>query len=251
MNLLEYQRAVLRLSLSLAPDARELPAFSLYRHMVRTRFVAMARVAFRRSWSLLGEAACEASFARFLDSPGPRSPILREVIASFGEHACADPTLLAQAHPAAVDLLRFELAKWRIAAADARTPPTWQVRELDFEGVLVPNPNLSSLALQHEVAEEGEPSSALDPHTLLVYRREGEEHVHWYRAPALLADLLAPSAQHGQTLATLVQAAFARRREAPEELLEELAQALTVALERGVLKGVRDADAPSAPSSLE
>jgi hypothetical protein len=247
MSLAEYQRAVLRLCLALEPDARELPGFSLYRHMVRTRFVAMAQVAFRRSWSLLGEDACAASLARFLDSPGPRSPILREVIASFGEYACADWTLLEHAHPAALDLLRFELAKWHIAAADARTPCAWQVRELDFDGVLVPNPNLSLLTLAHEVSEEAEPSSAPDPHMLLVYRRQGEEHVHWYRAPALLADLLASAAQRDQPLAELVQAAFERRREAPEHLLEELASALSVALERGVLMGVRDPESAASP----
>jgi hypothetical protein len=246
MKLAAYQRAVLRLSLAREPDLRELPEFSLYRHMVRTRFVAMAQAAFRRSWSLLGEAACEASLARFLDSPGPRSPILREVIASFGAHACADPTLLRDAHPAALDLLRFELTKWRIAAADAHTPPAWQVRELDFEGVLVPNPNLSLLALEHEVSEDGEPGSARDPHTLLVYRREGEEHVHWYRAPELLAELLAPAGQE-HTLAELVQAAFARRGEPAEDLLEQLATALTIAVERGVLQGVRDPQGQPSP----
>ena len=261
MTLEEYQRAVLRLGLALANDGSELPGFLLYRQLIRARFVGMARIAFRRTWALLGEAACEASFARYLAEQSPRSPILRQVIGDFAEFAERDALLWVAAPSAARDLLRFEAAKWRIASADAQLDESLVVRELDFEGVLVLNPNLVVLALQHDVSEAESDNSATraggsarfyahDPHALLVYRRPGDDDVHWYRAPALLCELLDASRGAEQPLGTLVQAAFLRRgASADEALLEELASALSVAVERGVLCGVRDPRAE--PSHLE
>lgn len=261
MTLQEYQRAVLRLGFALHHDAGELPGFGLYRQLIRTRFVAMVRNAFRRSWALLGETACEASFARYLADESPRSPILRQVIADFAEFAGRDAVLFADPPVAARDLLRFEAAKWRIASADAQLPQGWFVRELDFDGVLVLNPNMVVLTLQHDVSAGESAPEAHDPHALLVYRRPGDDDVHWYRAPELLRALIEASSGAEQTLGALVQAEFARRAPAAdlhghealqastEALLEELASALSVASERGVLCGVREPEAK--PSRLE
>ena len=85
-----------------------------------------------------------------------------------------------------------------------------------------------------------------EPHTLLVYRRRDDDAVRWYRAPALLAELLALAAEPGHvqaTLGALVAELFHRLAPAPEqleELLTNLSGALAVAVERSVLWGVYD-----------
>jgi len=258
MTLAEYQRAIVQLGFAAdEPQDPALAPFALYRQMIRARLLAMAEVAYRRSWALLGAPACSASFARFLALEPPKSPLIREVIGAFAAFAEAelgaltDPprtswtgALLAGAPPEARDLLRFEAAKWRVASAPAPLP-AGALSEVDFDGVLVLNPSLELLALDFAVCEPGAGPPAEDPHTLLVYRRRDDDDVRWYRAPALLAELLvmasAPAVPPA-TLGGLVAALFARRAPAPgqaEPLLEELAAALTVAVERDVLWGVR------------
>ncbi|MDB4975408.1 MAG: hypothetical protein JWN48_3749 [Myxococcaceae bacterium] len=248
MNLAAYQRAVLERAFALESEP-VLPGFELYRQLIRARFSSMAQVAFRRSWLLLGERACAESFARFLASHRPRSPILREVIASFGDFALDDRALLAGAAAWAPDLLRFEASVWRVASADDRS--LGELRDVDFEGVLVFNPTLVQLALQHDVSEPTRESVTLS-HTLLVYRRRGQDQVHWYRAPALLRELLALAGEQERPLGELVRTLFAQRSAAEgEALLEELAAALTTAVERDVLWGVRGGAAPGGPSRLD
>lgn len=250
MKLAEYQRAVLHQSLAL-DSAPALPDFALYRQMIRGRFEAMAQIAFRRSWSLLGASRCAASFARYLSAVGPRSPILREVIGAFAEFAVDDAALLTGAAELAVDLLRFEASIWRVASAEDPVPDERPVRELDFEGVLVLNPTLAQLALKYDVCQP-EPRTSYDPHTLLVYRRPGEDDVHWYRAPELLRELLELSDGGERSVGAVVQDVLSRR--APHTrgaALEELAGAVTLAVERGVLRGVRDAGASAQMHRLQ
>jgi hypothetical protein len=213
-------------------------------------------VAYRRSWALLGEAPCAASFARFLAETPPQSPIIREVILAFARFAERDEVLFEQAPPEARDLMRFEAAKWRVAGAaaelcpparaDASTVGCEALREVDFDGVLVVNPTLQRLALEHVVDDEAARTGARELHTLLVYRRRDEDDVRWYRAPALLAELLvlAAGSEFAQaTLGALVAELVRRRGPAPEqveELLTILTGDLAVAVERSVLWGVYD-----------
>jgi hypothetical protein len=272
MKLAEYQRAIVELGFAVdEPRDAALAPFALYRQMIRARLFAMAEVAYRRSWALLGEPACAASFARFLAREPPSSPLIREVIGAFaafaeaelggraepGPHALGG-ALLAGAPPEARSLLRFEAAKWRVASAEARLAGQVTLREVDFDGVLVLNPSLERLALDYPVYEALDASlvpgptarrderAGRDPHTLLIYRRRDDDDVRWYRAPALLAELLelsSAAAAAQQPLGGLVAALFARRAPGPgevESLLEELAAALTVAVERDVLWGVRE-----------
>lgn len=232
MELEAYQRALL--GLCFAPrEPPELPGFGLYRELVRSRFLGMARMAFRGTCALLGERAFVDSFAGYLAATPPTSPYIREVIAAFASYAELDRTLLAAA-PHARCLLRFEAAKWQVANASATVDAA--VREVDFDGVLVLNPTLRALELEYLVAESDTP--ARDPHMLLVYRRPDHDDVRWYRASPVLAELLAQALGEPQPLATLVQNIGAKHSR-DQELLEGLASALTVAVERGVVLGVR------------
>jgi hypothetical protein len=259
VKLADYQRAVVELSFSVddcTPPA--LPGFALYRQLIRARLFAMAAQAYRRSWALLGDPASSACFARFLAARPPRSPLIREVIGEFAAFAQQDPSVLAGAPPHARDLLSFEAAKWRVASAPARHRPGASaplhgpesggggaVRDVDFDGVLVCNPTLERLALTYPVSEDPVPRLEAAPHTLLVYRRRGDDDVRWYRAPALLDELLAlDRAEPGRALGEHVRTLFGRRPVSPGEaasLLEALAAALAVAVEREVLWGVRPA----------
>ena len=236
MTLANYQRSLCRLAFGMQlPD--EQAAFVVYREMIRARFFGMARVAYRRSWALLGAAVCDASFARYLAAEPPSSPLVREVIASFLPFALRDEVLCAAA-PFARDLLRFEAGKWCTSDAPSPAPPP--LAEVDFEGVLVLNPTLSVLSLSYavdDVAHAAPP--ACGAFALLIYRRVAEDDVHWYRATPMFGALLT-RAQHGDySFGVLLRDAFAACARAPDEsLLTELAGELALAVERGVLLGV-------------
>lgn len=252
MSLLEYQRALMRVSLELTPRAEDLALlgdeerFRMYRHMVRSRLEGMAEVAFKRARELVGEPAFAASYARFLAQGGPQSPLIREVTAAFGRFAQSDAALLA-AQPAHVpDLFAFELAKWEVAYAPASYPVLGEagLRELDFEGKPVLNPVLKRLTLDRavlpfcdlDVAPQGDAAQFC----LLVYRPLHND-VRWWALSPFFAGLVARFEQGQQSLADAVRAeADLQARAVDEALLEELATDLTLAVQRGVLFGVRD-----------
>lgn len=233
MTLAAYQDALCALAFGREPPAA-LADFAVYREMIRARLFGMAQVAFRRSWALVGVRPCDASFARYLATQPPTSPLVREVIADFAPFAVDDE--LGDEAPFARDLLRFEAAKWR--ASDAPFAPPGALAEVDFEGTLVLNPTLSVLMLAHSVDQDVPAPAA--PHALLVYRRADEDDVHWYRASSLFGALL-QRAQGGDYAfgALLREALSARALVADEALLSELAGELALAVERSVLLGVR------------
>jgi hypothetical protein len=258
VKLAEYQRSVLHASFALEPPEAELARlgdaerFHLYRRMIRGRLREMAAVAFKQSLAALGEAGFEACFDQYLAAQPPRSPFIRDVIADFGPFARAAARPLA-GPPYLADLLCFEEAKWRVAYAPVRLPKLGEdgVRELDFEGKPVLNPSLALLALEHAVhslfgspaepcASTPEAPPAPGPLTLLVYRPPAGDDVRWYAAEPLLASILRGARAGTTCLADLVRAAAAELGLLLDAaLLENLASALTVALSRGVVIGVR------------
>lgn len=247
MNLREYQQRVLRVSMALEPAADDLQslehaqAFSLYRHMIRTRLVGMAKVAFKQSCAQAGDAAFEACFARYLAQRPPRSPLIRDVVADFGPFAAADQQLLGPSPALLHDLLRFEEHKWRIGYAPGvyARPGQDGVRKLDFEGRPVWNFSLHVLVQRfpvHLTEGSAEPQAG----ELLMYRPPHTDEVRWYVADGFFAALWRRSQQHAETLAELVQRVAEERALALDAaLLEGLATSLTLAVERGVLLGVR------------
>lgn len=249
MNLIEYQRALIHGSFAAeeSEPSRQVfadPArFRLYRHMIRTRLHGMVRVAFRQARALVGEQSFEASFDRYLARKPPRSPLIRDVIAGFGPFARGDTALLEGAAGQLSDLLWFEEAKWRLAYQPCQRPRLGEdgVRELDFEGAPVLNPLLERLTLAYPVHTlAGEGTLAPIPTTLLVYRPDGIDEVRWCAADPLFAAILQRAAQGSETLAELVRAVAEQQGRALDEaLLESLASSLTLALQRGVLIGVR------------
>jgi hypothetical protein len=247
VNLSEYQRLFMTLSFQEdVPDAAfdelgERARFQLYRHMIRTRLLGMAKVAFRGTLETVGDEAFEASHRRYLAARPPRTPLIRDVIADFGRFAREDRALLSTAPTFLPDLLSFEELKWRVAyreVAYARVGGAG-VRELDFEGAPVLNPTLELLSLTFAVHELASGRCEAGPLVLLVYRPPDKDDVRWYAADALLAEVLTMAReQPREGLGALVRAAAARCGVALDQaLLEQLATSVTTALERGVLLG--------------
>ena len=235
-----YRAQLHALAFGHAIERSTLPGFEVYRDMIRMRLCALARGAYRRSWALLGEAACEACFARWLALAPPSSPLVREVIADFGAFALGDA--LADEAAFARDLLRFEAIRWTVADAPAPAPPL--TSELDFDGEPVLNPTLRVLALTHAVdVLQGRPEP-IAPTSLLIYRRSDDDHVRWYRVGPLCGALLSRARETRLGIGCLLPDLLAERGlTADPALLNELASALTVAVERGVVLGVRAAQA--------
>ncbi len=250
MNLLDYQRAVMRVSFDLSPSPQDLARlgddarWQTYRHMVRSRLEGMAEIAFKRAREVVGEQAFAQSFARFLAQSGAKSPLIREVTAAFGRFAQTDLTVLQTAPAHAPDVFAFELAKWEVAYAPARYPVLGQacVRELDFEGTAVLNPVLRQLSLAREALPfcDLDVAPSGDRFALLVYRPPHNE-VRWWAVSPFLAGLVARFERGQGSVADAVRAvASEQERTVDEGLLEELATDLTLAVQRGVLLGVRD-----------
>lgn len=239
MKLADYQAAVLGLAFADEPPSVLPGSFTLYREMMRDRLFAMAEVAYARSWAAHAEA-CERSFARFLATEPPTSPHLRHVIGAFGAFAASDSALLASLPAHAADLLRFEACVWNVASAPRDPAALTGLRELDFEGALALEPTLTSLRLTHGV-ESPATERAAESALLLVYRRASDDAtVHWYRASSPFAALLALVSEGPAALGTLVRRVLAPDGEDIDpEALSDLVADLTLALERGVVLGVR------------
>ncbi|MET0286400.1 MAG: hypothetical protein ABW352_18105 [Polyangiales bacterium] len=215
-TLAAYQRAMVSLAFAEDDTRPHIPGFELYRDMIRARLFDMARIAYTRSF----DAAC---FARYLADEPPASPFIREVVAGYGPYAERTSAGLPRS------LLRFETAKWQVASLPY---PVQEAGELDFEGVLVVNPTLVCVSLEHVVTED----DRAEPHTLLVYRRPDDHGVLWSRLPRV-ATLLADEAP-ARVLSERVAGFFARGGDTPDEAgLTRLADELTLAVERGILLG--------------
>jgi hypothetical protein len=272
MNLAEYQRRFI--ALSMAREATEqdfqefgTPArFLMYRQMIRSRLLGMARLAFKGTRELLGPNAFDRTFECYLAERPPKSPLIRDVVADFGPFVLAagpvrtaEPDRLSPERVALVsDLVRFEEAKWRVAYAKVPrlVVGEGELRELDFEGVPVLNPALVQLTLAHPVHElasadgqangidSGSPGSQArrsEPFQLLVYRPPSSDDIRWYPCGPLLGAVFA-GAQDGAALSLVElvrKAATSLGKELDAELLEELATGVTLALQRGVLLGSR------------
>lgn len=238
-----YRAQLHALAFAEAADPSALPGFAVYRDMIRTRLRGLARSAYRRSWALLGEAACDACFTRWLARSPPKSPLMREVVIDFGLFALHDA--LADAAPFARDLLHFESAKWNVADAPAGAQPA--TRELDFEGEPVLNPTLRVLTLTHAVDVVQAAPESIAPTSLLIFRRVDDDHVRWYRVGPLIGALLSRAGETRESFARLLPRVLAESARMPDAaLLNEVASALTAAVERGVVLGVRaDQGAPS------
>lgn len=170
----EVQRAFLRVCFDAEPRDEDLAALHaprerwlMYRHMVRSRLFEMVHKGLPKTLETMTRAKLDAAIARYLAERGPHTRFIREVVHELVEHALpawkVDPSL----PPHAIDLVRFEDTKWRVASAvfaDVACEP------FDFEKIPVFNPTLEVVEVIHRVDKT--PITALaEPHHILVYRK--------------------------------------------------------------------------------
>jgi hypothetical protein len=248
MDLASYQRTFMRVSFAAEPDAAELSRLGsrdgalLYRHMIRTRLLGMAKVAFKGCSSALGEDAFGHGFSDYLAGRPPQSALIRDVIADFAPFALADQSLLARGPAFLADLVRFEELKWRLAYAPSPELDRTRLRELDFVGAPLWNPLFRSLVLSHPVHVFAGGELSPEACELFVYRPPGSDEVRWYKSEPFFAALLHKSQEHpdGGFGELVPSVAEERSLTVDQGLLESLATSLTLAVERGVLLGVLD-----------
>jgi hypothetical protein len=228
MELEAYHRSLL--ALCFGPEGAS--PLAIYREMVRSRLLTMAKVAYSGAFALAGDELI-ARFERYLDESPPRTPHIREYIGEFARVA-------EELAPPLGSLVQFGAAKWR--AAQAQEASEGSLREIDFEGELVLNGTLQVVEVPCSVVDgEGrELATPTDgPQALLIYRRPAQDDVRWFVTSALLARLLRLAQQQRASLGALLPVALDQLSlYADEALLEGLVSALTVAVERQVVLGV-------------
>lgn len=228
MDLEAYQRSLLALCFGPLRDS----PLSIYRDMVRSRLLAMARVAYHGAFAL-SERELRERFERYLDASPPRTPLIREYIGDFAQAADDLPPPLSA-------LVHFGAAKWR--AANALDASHHALRELDFDGALALNgtlqvAELACTVLDGDGRELAEPLAAAQ--AVLVYRRPEQDDVRWFASDPLLARVLRLAQLRPASLSTLVPVAVDQLgMVADAGLLQRLVSALTLAVERRVVLGV-------------
>jgi len=180
-SLAELQRAFTRMCFDAEPAAEDLgllhaepERWLLYRSMVRSRLLEMARTGLPRSAEAIG-ARFEHDFSRYLAASPPLSRYIREIVHEFVSATLpeweADEALASHVP----DLVRFESTKWLVAALPY---PDLSAREIDFGAPAVINPTLRVVVVHHRVDRAATPPPRLEaPEHLLVYRKKDDPRI--------------------------------------------------------------------------
>jgi hypothetical protein len=176
MSLAEVQGAFARVCFDTEPREEDLALlyaprerWLMYRHMVRARLFQMIKNGLPKSAEVVGPARFDAAIGRYLAEHGPRTRFIREIVGELVRFALPiwerDPEVPGHA----VDLVRFEDAKWRAASAPI---PELALDAFDFERVPEWNPTLEVLEVSHRVDKNPiDPPRLPLPCTLLVFRK--------------------------------------------------------------------------------
>lgn len=196
--IVDHQRRFMNVLLSAEPSEDDLSRLGglrerwlLYRDMVRKRMRNMIRVALRRSVDAIGEGRYVELYDAWLAEEAPRTRYIREIVPAFTEHALprlgADPKVPRWA----LELMKYETARWLVGYEDAAPPA--EVSDFDFEKTPVMNPTLRLLRLAHRVHEplnEGETDYADSACAIAVYRNRDDDKIYTWVPNALSADLI-------------------------------------------------------------
>lgn len=139
--------------------------YDLYHRMVSKRLNRTMETALPRTRSAVPAHLWQKAFERWLTTPSPRTPHVRDVVPPFTR------VLLETVSPHACDLARFESACWQ-ARHDPRNEPPY--RTLTFHESLVLNDTLQLLSLDHPVHHRDERAKARRRTFLCVYRRNDD-----------------------------------------------------------------------------
>jgi hypothetical protein len=207
----------------------------LYRSMVRTRIVKVVRSSLPRTREILGEEAMKALVDAWLESAPPSTRYFWQLPLSFGAFA---EGRLPDAPPFVADLLRYELARWRVRHAEAPAAPV--VVDFTFDRAPVLNPSLVLHTFAHPVhLTDLAKLEAAQPTRVAIFR--GHDH----RADAVALNATAGALVEDwlggeRSVAESVRAiAKTRGLTLDQGFIEKLGSLLADFIERGMLLGSR------------
>ena len=214
-------------------DARWL----LYRRMVRSRLVALARQGLPKTAKLIGESELERAMSAYLADGGPRTRFLREVVFELVEHAAEAWRARDDLPEHLMDLARFEAAKWRTSAAVSDSEPA---TELDFELPPVFNPTTVAVPIQFRVDKDAEsPARLEEPHLALTYRKSGDPKVYVYVLNAIGARLFSAWREGGSCADGTRRVLADLGREPDAKFVDGMAGVLADLVEQEIVVGSR------------
>lgn len=213
------------------------PRWDLYRDMARARLLDLARGAYPRTRTTVGDALFDAVFEESLASAPPTTPYFWRVAADLG--APLEAALVRrEAESFVVDLVRLERARW--VAKHEPWAPRPPVREFAFEAAPVIDPSLRLLEVDHAIEEEFEGRPEERRATLAVHVRRSTEEVSVFVLNEAGAAILSAFAEGEGTAAERALAvARARGSRIDEGWLESLGTLLASLVEAELLLGSR------------
>lgn len=226
--------------------------WNIYRGMVRRRLLSELKIAYRRTADAVGDAVFEAAFEHVMATDPPKARFFHRVPAAFEPSASAFLAAAVEREPSlpphAVDLLRYEAARWAVSDLDDRVPDAASVGELNFDGVPVLNPALRLLSLAHAVHREPQADGGYEAGEFFValHRAADDEPVRAWSLSPVVHSLLAFITMTPASLTVAIQAVTRTHGIAlTETFLDGLCGTLAQFHERRLLLGSRAAEAPS------
>lgn len=206
----------------------------LYRSLVRSRLLKVARSAFPRTLATLPAGEFDAMVHAWFASGPPKQRFFWQVPLEFGAYALER---MPPTPPHGADLLRYEITCWRVRQKPATMP---DVSDFSFERPPVVHPTLEVVSLGHPVhLASAEAAGAAEPTRLCVYRNR--DHVTEALrlnpvAHALLEDWMTGERSVAESVRRVTSA---RGATIDRRFLEKLGALIADLLERGVLLGSR------------
>jgi hypothetical protein len=215
--------------LAAVPPERHL----VYRHLIRRQLHAVLHDFLPRTRALRGEAPFAADADAWIEAPGPRSRILRDLPAEFVAAArWTDPPWLH-------DLARHELLRHEVAAAPPREAAPPRPFALDARLAFDASARLVRYDFAvHELSEQPGPDAPprREPTALLAYRDREHEVRFLHLSP--LAEALVDALLGGATVEAAVRRAAERTGASLDgDLLGRVSVLLADLADRGAVLG--------------
>lgn len=212
--------------------------WTLYREMVRRRFIDTIGESLPRSREALGPHGLARAIGRWLDRAPPTTRYVRELCIQFSAHVCTEPgSLPAEAPPWALDLIRYEAAVMEtVIAEDA--PPRSDLVGLDMSLPVALSTTQRFLRLRWSVHRAGEPAECACAVT--VYRGANDA-VEALEFTPVAGDIVEAMGSPTRALGTCIREAIEHRGVVVDARFNgDLAGLLGDLIERGlILGGVR------------
>lgn len=256
-SLAQDQSAFVRVCLSASPSEDDLTQLGadrerwlLYRDMVRSRMKGMIASGLKRTVATLGDATFTAWFRAWLDEAPPTTRYIREIVPQFvafveRAHAQAWPNTRVpnEALPLQVrELARFESARW--TAAYREVPRATPGRPFDFEGAPILNGTAEIMRFAYPVHREGDAAEIAAETTMVIYRRDDNDHIGYYTVPPIFERLFILWREQTLSVTDSVKR-VCHETDTPldKAFVESLTGVLAALIERRVILGVMPPDA--------